>query len=65
MFLHGGMFDQFNGILSATRVLYCRNTRDIGHFLVAIGQWEPPTVKTINGRRKKTRKHIRWEYHER
>lgn len=53
--LHGGMLDQFNGILSTTRVLNGRDTGDIGHFLIAIRQWEPPTVKTITVR-KKTRK---------
>lgn len=52
--LHGSVFDQSNGIFSTTRVLDGRDPGDIGHFLVAIRQWKPPTVKTI-GKEKKER----------
>lgn len=51
--LHGSVFDQSNGIFS--RLLDGRDPGDIGHFLVAIRQWKPPTVKTT-GKRKKKRK---------
>lgn len=54
--LHGGMFDQLNGILSTTRVLDRRYTGHIGHFLVAIRQWEPPTVKTNIAEKRKGNK---------
>lgn len=47
------MFDQFNGIFSTTRVLDGRDSGDIGHFLVAIRQWKPPTVKTTGKEKKK------------
>lgn len=50
--LHGSVFDQSNGIFSTTRVLDGRDPGDIGHFLVAIRQWKPPTVKTT-GKEKK------------
>ena len=51
--LHGSVFDQFNGIFSTTRVLDGRDPGDIGHFLVAIRQWKPPTVKTTGKEKKK------------
>lgn len=51
--LHGSVFDQFNGIFSTTRVLDGRDSGDIGHFLVAIRQWKPPTVKTTGKEKKK------------
>lgn len=52
--LHGSVFDQSNGIFSTTRVLDGRDPGDIGHFLVAIRQWKPPTVKTT-GKEKEER----------
>lgn len=52
--LHGSVFDQSNGIFSTTRVLDGRDPGDIGHFLVAIRQWKPPTVKTT-GKEKRER----------
>lgn len=51
--LHGSVSDQSNGIFSTTRVLDGRDPGDIGHFLVAIRQWKPPTVKTIGKKKKK------------
>lgn len=56
--LHGSVFDQSNGIFSTTRVLDGRDPGDIGHFLVAIRQWKPPTVKTT-GKEKKREKYER------
>lgn len=56
--LHGGVFDQSNGIFSTTRLVVGRDSGDIGHFLVAIRQWKPPTVKTI-GKEKKREKYDR------
>lgn len=53
--LHGSVFDQFNGIFSTTRVLDGRDPGDIGHFLVAIRQWKPPTVKTTGKEKKRDR----------
>lgn len=53
--LHGGVFDQSNGIFSTTRLVVGRDSGDIGHFLVAIRQWKPPTVKTISVKKKKER----------
>lgn len=53
--LHGSVFDQSNGIFSTTRVLDGRDPGDIGHFLVAIRQWKPPTVKTTEKKEKKER----------
>lgn len=52
--LHGSVFDQSNGIFSTTRVLDGRDPGDIGHFLVAIRQRKPPTVKTT-GKKKRER----------
>lgn len=57
--LHGSVFDQSNGTFSTTRVLDGRDPGDIGHFLVAIRQRKPPTVKTIG--KKKKRREIREE----
>lgn len=53
--LHGSVFDQSNGIFSTTRVLDGRDSGDIGHFLVAIRQWKPPTVKNTTDKEKKER----------
>lgn len=53
--LHDSVFDQCNGIFSTTRVLEGRDPGDIGHFLVAIRQWKPPTVKTTGKRKRKER----------
>jgi hypothetical protein len=56
--LHGSVFDQSNGTFSTTRLLDGRDPGDIGHFLVAIRQWKPPTVKTT-GKEKKRDKYER------
>lgn len=51
--LHDSVSDQSNGIFSTTRVLDGRDPGDIGHFLVAIRQRKPPTVKTTGKEKEK------------
>lgn len=54
--LHGSVLDQGNGTFAATRFLYGRHPGDVGHFLVAIRQWEPPPVKTAHWHGEKNKK---------